>query len=104
MEFTQESLDLMSGFFSSLDSSLDLSKDSSKETIPKSKFSNKNKIRCPQCKKKLSMMSFECKCGNMYCITHQTPHMHSCSYNYKNDLQNKIEKDNPKLGQKLIKI
>ena len=112
MEFTQESLDLMSGFISSLDSSLDSSKDSSKdlskdlskETIPKSKFSNKNKIRCAQCMKKLSMMSFECKCGNMYCITHQTPHMHNCSYNYKNDLQNKIEKDNPKLGQKLIKI
>ena len=54
--------------------------------------------------KKLSMISFTCKCGNMYCITHQTPHMHSCSYNYKIDLQNQIEKENPKLGQKLIPL
>ena len=62
------------------------------------------KIKCTQCMKKLSMMSFKCKCGNMYCITHQTPHMHKCSYNYKLDLKNKIIEDNPKLGQKYIPI
>ena len=97
MEFTQESLDLMSKFI--------LTYDIFKEkTIPDLKYSRKNKLRCTQCKKKLSMMSFTCKCGNMYCITHQTPHMHNCSYNYKLDLQNQIEKNNPKLGQKLVKI
>jgi len=67
-------------------------------------ISPKMKIKCTQCMKKLSMMSFKCKCGNMYCITHQTPHMHKCSYNYKLDLKNKIIEDNPKLGQKYIPI
>ena len=94
MEFTKESLDLMSKFI--------LTYDIFEEIIPK--YSKKNKLRCTQCKKKLSMMSFTCKCGNMYCIAHQTPHTHNCSYNYKLDLQNQIEKNNPKLGQKLVKI
>ena len=97
MEFSQESLNLMSKFI--------LTYDIFKENIiPKQKYYRKNKIKCTQCMKKLSMMSFTCKCGNMYCITHQTPHMHNCSYNYKFDLQNQIEKNNPKLGQKLVKI
>ena len=101
-EFNTQTLNLMSEFIFSIN---DLQNIIEKENlIPKPKYSKKNKIKCAQCMKKLSMMSFTCKCGNMYCITHQTPHMHNCSYNYKLDLQNQIEKNNPKLGQKLIKI
>ena len=64
----------------------------------------KPKIKCRQCLKKLSMMSFQCKCGNMYCITHQTPHMHKCSYDYKSALKNQITKENPKMACKFIPI
>lgn len=101
-EFNTQSLILMSEFILSINNSQNISEKENLTPIPK--YSKKNKIRCTQCMKKLSMMSFTCKCGNMYCITHQTPHMHNCSYNYKLDLQNQIEKNNPKLGQKLIKI
>ena len=64
----------------------------------------KPKIKCKQCLKKLSMMSFQCKCGNMYCITHQTPHMHKCSYDYKSALKNQIAEENPKMSSKFVPI
>jgi len=98
---TNYTLTLMSDFINDINISLVSPK---KNNIHRSRYSNKHKQRCSQCMKKISMISFTCKCGNMYCITHQTPHMHKCSYDYKLDLQKKIEKDNPKLGQKINPI
>ena len=60
--------------------------------------------RCNHCNKKLKMMSFTCKCGFKYCVAHQNPHSHKCSYDYKSEKCKIIEKNNPKLGSKLTKI
>lgn len=64
----------------------------------------KLKPKCHYCNKKLKMMSFTCKCGLNFCIAHQYPHTHNCSYNYKTEKCKIIEINNPKLISKMIKI
>ena len=64
----------------------------------------KPRIRCHQCNKKLSMMSFKCKCGNMYCIAHQIPHTHKCSYNHKQEKIIQIQNNNPKINSKFTPL
>ena len=65
---------------------------------------NKHKNKCYLCKKKLKMIYFTCKCKHHFCIIHQNPHTHSCLYNYKKEKEKEIEKNNPKLETKLVKI
>lgn len=60
--------------------------------------------RCHFCNKKLKLMSFTCKCEFKFCVAHQNPHSHKCSYDYKSENCKIIEKNNPKLGSKVIKI
>ena len=50
------------------------------------------------CNKKLSLIekiSCNCKCGNIYCLSHRLPEIHHCIYNFKNeiDVNNFIEKN-----------
>ena len=87
---------------------MDTPKESSKQTeIKEKKTENKSKSeRCqhPQCKKKLKMMSFTCKCELKFCVAHQNPHSHNCSYDYKTEKCKLVEQNNPKLGSKMVKI
>ena len=46
---------------------------------------------------------FTCKCGNIYCIKHQTPHTHECSYNYLKYAQIKLERENQKVESSMDK-
>lgn len=64
----------------------------------------KPRIRCHQCNKKLSMMSFKCKCGFTFCIAHQIPHTHKCSYNHKQEKMIQIQNNNPKIYNKFTPL
>ena len=81
----------------------ELEKELEKEQEEIQKF-KKPRIRCHQCNKKLSMMSFKCKCGNMYCIAHQIPHNHICSYNHKQEKIIQIQNNNPKINSKFTPL
>lgn len=76
-------------------------KDSENKTTNKKKSKYE---KCQKCNKKLKMMSFICKCNLKFCLEHQNPHNHNCTYDYKTEKCKIIEKNNPKLGSKLIKI
>jgi len=39
--------------------------------------------RCEQCKKKLGVCEYKCKCGKLFCITHLYAEEHNCQYDYK---------------------
>ncbi|CAO2585156.1 AN1-type zinc finger protein 6 [Lemmus lemmus] len=39
------------------------------------------KNRCFMCRKKVGLLGFECRCGNVYCSVHRYSDVHSCSYN-----------------------
>ena len=40
------------------------------------------------CKKKLKLINFKCKCEKTFCILHRLSEQHSCTYEYKNELNN----------------
>ena len=60
---------------------------------PEKKNKKYKKIRCnhPLCKKNISLMPFNCKCGKSFCIVHKNPELHECSFDYKciSDLEKK---------------
>jgi predicted nucleic acid binding AN1-type Zn finger protein len=69
-------------------------KDKDTDTANKDK---KSKTRCAQCRKKVPLISFTCKCERIFCMSHQSPHNHSCSYDYQSDRRAHIERTNPKV-------
>jgi predicted nucleic acid binding AN1-type Zn finger protein len=34
--------------------------------------------KCDQCRKKVGLLGFECKCGKTLCATHRYPEAHGC--------------------------
>ena len=62
--------------------------------------------RCTYCKKKLGVLEYKCKCGNLYCITHLHAELHNCTYDYKEEGKTQIKKqiDVGKLVEKVMKI
>lgn len=48
--------------------------------------------RCEQCKKKLGIMEYKCKCGKLFCISHLQAETHNCSYDYKAEAQQVLRK------------
>lgn len=41
--------------------------------------------RCEQCKKKLGIMEYKCKCDKLFCISHLHAEAHNCTFDYKKD-------------------
>ena len=61
--------------------------------------------RCHLCNKKLKLMSFTCKCEFKFCVAHQNPHSHNCSFNNKKLCQETLKINNPiTIHQKVVKI
>ena len=65
-------------------------------------FSKKNKKpynRCDVCNKKvpISYLAFirSCKCDKHLCSKHKFPEDHKCTYDYKSEQKEKLEKDLP---------
>jgi len=50
------------------------------------------KKRCEQCKKKLGIMEYVCKCEKRFCISHLQPQEHGCTFNYKAEAKKAILK------------
>lgn len=57
------------------------------------------KIRCLVCRKKLGNMIFSCDCQGVFCVAHQSAHMHNCPKLYE-----KQEKRKQALGEKNPKV
>lgn len=53
--------------------------------------------KCMQCKKRLGILEYKCKCGKIFCITHLHYMEHNCSYDYKKD-SDKILKEQMEIG------
>ena len=73
------------------------------EIQPKSKTP-----RCahPECKKKLGLLGFECRCKNQYCGAHRAAEEHNCCYDYKQDGKKELLKymSSPVLAAKVAVI
>lgn len=47
-----------------------------------------------ECKKKLSLLDFDCQCGHKYCSKHRLPEDHNCNFSHK-------QKEKEQLKEKL---
>jgi hypothetical protein len=50
--------------------------------------------RCLKCKKK-TLLTFNCKCLGKFCMNCKIPEIHMCSFDYKKEQRDKLEKSNP---------
>lgn len=74
-----------------------ISNDNKDGNVKKSK-----KIKCSFCKKKCTMINFECDCGGIFCVEHKCGHSHNCKIieEKKEKCKQAIEKGNPKTESK----
>lgn len=62
-------------------------------TTPES--SSKTSTRCQQCRKKVGLTGFKCKCGMLFCGQHRYAESHSCTFDYKTAEREKLAANNP---------
>lgn len=78
-----------------------LSRSESGENKLKRKWVN----RCSGCKRKVGLMGFRCRCGEMFCSEHRYSDRHDCSYDYKAAGREAIARENPVVrAAKLLKV
>ena len=69
------------------------------------KTEKKKKKRCIQCNKKLGLFEYTCRCGGIFCVKHQLPEEHNCTFDYQKLGKEILDKKNPLIvGDKVIKI
>ncbi|CAI9106554.1 OLC1v1005741C1 [Oldenlandia corymbosa var. corymbosa] len=64
-----------------------------------------NRCSCSGCRRKLGLMGFRCRCGDMFCFEHRYTDRHDCSYDYKAAGREAIAKENPVVkAAKILKV
>jgi len=58
--------------------------------------------RCLSCRKRIGLTGFKCRCGNTYCGLHRYPEEHGCSFDYKTQGREELEKANPAIKPKKV--
>lgn len=53
------------------------------EPLSNPKLKKVNRCNHSECKKKLSLTDFACKCGLKHCAEHRPAEVHNCSYDFK---------------------
>ncbi|PNH07324.1 Zinc finger A20 and AN1 domain-containing stress-associated protein 9 [Tetrabaena socialis] len=63
------------------------------------------KTRCLECKKKVGLTGFKCKCGGLFCGQHRYAESHTCAFDYKGAGKEKLASSNPVVqASKIAKI
>lgn len=61
--------------------------------------------RCSGCKRKVGLIGFRCRCGEMFCSEHRYSDRHDCSYDYKAAGREAIARENPVVrAAKILKV
>ncbi|KAL4554570.1 hypothetical protein LXL04_037164 [Taraxacum kok-saghyz] len=61
--------------------------------------------RCSGCRKKVRLMGFWCRCGEMLCSERRYSDRHDCSYDYKAAGRDAIARENPMVrAAKILKV
>ncbi|KAL7618778.1 hypothetical protein Lser_V15G02543 [Lactuca serriola] len=61
--------------------------------------------RCSGCRKKVGLLGFRCRCGEMFCSEHRYTDRHDCSYDYKAAGRKAIARENPMVrAVKILKV
>ncbi|KAK1372939.1 Stress-associated protein 10 [Heracleum sosnowskyi] len=69
------------------------------------KLKRKMVNRCSGCNKKVGLMGFRCRCGDVFCSEHRYSDRHDCSYDYKAAGREAIARENPVVrAAKILKV
>ncbi|CAA0813241.1 Zinc finger A20 and AN1 domain-containing stress-associated protein 5 [Striga hermonthica] len=63
--------------------------------------------RCPVsgCRKRIGLVGYRCRCGDVFCSEHRYSDRHDCSYDYKAAGREVIARENPVVrAEKLVKV
>ncbi|KAL3519229.1 hypothetical protein ACH5RR_021818 [Cinchona calisaya] len=64
-----------------------------------------SRCSCTGCRRKLGLMGFRCRCGEMFCFEHRYSDRHDCSYDYKAAGREAIARENPVVrAAKILKV
>jgi hypothetical protein len=55
----------------------------------------KTPSRCQQCRKKVGLTGFKCRCGLVFCGQHRYAEVHCCTFDYKTLERQKLAENNP---------
>ncbi|KAL1830876.1 hypothetical protein ACET3Z_000527 [Daucus carota] len=55
----------------------------------------KSANKCKSCRKKVGVLGFKCKCGDVYCGVHRYPEKHECEFDFKTVGKEAIKVANP---------
>ena len=58
----------------------------------KEKSAKKNRCEHGDCRAKLGLLGFDCKCTGKYCGKHRYPDQHDCAYNFRADAGATLQK------------
>lgn len=86
----------------STESCVKLSETSISDSITDLQTKKKASNSCMFCKKK-SLMLYQCKCGQDYCVHHKNAEHHECTFDYKKFQREIIAKNNPVVAAEKIK-
>jgi len=75
---------------STIDNMISRSVTNSKTTSEK----NERK-RCKSCRKKMGLLGFQCRCGDVFCGIHRYPEMHACEIDLKKIGREVLIQQNP---------
>lgn len=75
---------------------------SSSPSDPTQKEGKKKKSRCLNCKKKVGLTGFTCRCGGLYCSIHRYSDKHECNFDYKELGAEEIRRCNPVIVAKKV--
>ncbi|KAK8941097.1 Zinc finger A20 and AN1 domain-containing stress-associated protein 5 [Platanthera zijinensis] len=61
--------------------------------------------RCSGCHRKVGLMGFRCRCGELFCWKHRYSDGHDCNFDYKTAGRIAISRDNPLVrASKIVRI
>lgn len=62
--------------------------------------------RCDQCRKKLGIQEYKCKCEKIFCISHLHAEAHNCTFDYHKEAKELLKRqlEIGPLKEKLEKI
>jgi len=61
--------------------------------------------KCFQCKKKVGLLGYPCKCGSTFCKLHRLPEEHECDFDFCSKEREKLKRANPIVAApKLVKF
>jgi hypothetical protein len=73
--------------------------------IEPTKKKDKSLCQYGECKKRIKITDYPCKCGNIYCNIHKPPENHDCQYDYREiELKDKKIEQMKCLSNKMQKI